>query len=143
MNKVKIGGAILLALLSIGLINRAFNGKKIDKRNAERDSLAIVAVKEDSLSAINEASSRKALISDIEQSSYVKEVFINEANVLYVSVSYRTEPHNWDSVSKFFCAKVKNSGSSISRVKIVAAGTTKSPERDNAFGILLAEATCQ
>lgn len=142
MNKVKIGGGILLSLLTIGLINRAFNGEKIDKRNAERDSLAVVELQKDSLSNANEKNNRDLLLQDIQSSDLVTSAEISESNVLYIEVK-NDHKHNWDSVITFFCTKAKNSQAKISLVKLVEAGTKNRADRDNIHGILLAESICK
>ena len=82
MKTLKIILIGLSVLLVIGLINRAINGKQIDKRNLERDSLAVVESKNDSTNTIIENTNRKDVIKDIQTSGLVDEVIITEANVL-------------------------------------------------------------
>jgi hypothetical protein len=136
---MKIGKIILIVLavlLTVGLINRAFNSKQIDKRNAERDSLAILEVNAPKVEKYKEFYD---LVYKTEPR--VKDAYITDANVFYVSVY--TDGTRRDGLAEYFCQKLKdNHINKVHKVKIIQVNTQKHPDRDNAYGILLGESVC-
>ena len=70
----------------------------------------------------------------------IQEAIITDANVLYVSVS-----DNGVDQSRFaetICNLLKRHNATTNWVKVVKAGSTKDPNADNAYGVLLGEAHC-
>jgi len=71
----------------------------------------------------------------------VLDAFITDARVLYVAVI--SDGTRRDGYARYLCEVVRAEHAKVDRVKVVEYGTTKSPKRDNAYGILLGEAWCK
>lgn len=77
----------------------------------------------------------------IYQEKKVKEVLLTDANVIYVSVL--DDGTNRDGFAEYICQVAKEAGSQSNEVKVVKFGSTNSPQRDNAYGVLLGKARCK
>jgi hypothetical protein len=135
MKKFKLILIVLAVLLIIGIINRAFNGKQIDKRNAERDSLAIV---EANAPKVDKYVAYADTLKQTEKK--IKDAYINSAKVLYISVYDDGTIRN--GLAEYFCQRAKNDNIEIRRVKIVKFGLQSEKEKDTAYGKLLGESAC-
>jgi len=132
MNKLKLGAILLIVLLLIGTVNRFFNGEKIDKANAERDSLAKAGV--------NKVDLNKSIIALITKEPKVKEAIITESNILYISVE--DDGTKRDGLAEYYCNLLKQNNLSI-QIKIVKYRSTNDPNKDNAYGVLLGKSECK
>jgi hypothetical protein len=94
----------------------------------------------ESIQTTENASSDQAL-TEIRKEPKVKEAIITDANVLYVSVE--DDGTKRDGYAEYLCQILKEHKSNINWVKITKVGSTKDPNRDNAYGVLLGEAHCQ
>ena len=70
----------------------------------------------------------------------VKDYALTDAAVLYISVI--NDGTRRDGLAEYFCSLMNEHNMRVYRVKIVQYGSHKSPQRDNAYGILLGEANC-
>lgn len=86
-------------------------------------------------------SSRESLLKAVRKEPKVKEVIITDANVLYAAVI--DDGTRRDGYAAYLCELVREHDRTVTRVKIVEYGTTKDPDRDNAYGILLGESWCK
>ena len=83
----------------------------------------------------------KSLLELINAEPKVKEAIITDSNVLYVSVE--DDGTKRDGFANYLCELIKENGSNIMLVKVVKVNSTKDPNRDNAYGVLLGEADCK
>uniref|UniRef100_UPI004048BAC1 hypothetical protein n=1 Tax=Algoriphagus sp. TaxID=1872435 RepID=UPI004048BAC1 len=83
----------------------------------------------------------KSLLELINAEPKVKEAIITDSNVLYVSVE--DDGTKRDGFANYLCELIKEKGSNIMLVKVVKVNSTKDPNRDNAYGLLLGEADCK
>jgi hypothetical protein len=83
----------------------------------------------------------KSLLELINAEPKVKEAIITDSNVLYVSVE--DDGTKRDGFANYLCELIKEKGSNIMLVKVVKVNSTKDPNRDNAYGVLLGEAVCK
>lgn len=144
MKTLKIILIGLFVLLVIGLINRAINGKQIDKRNAENYTTAKKEAEKQELDkTISNAGSgsRNDFLENLRKTEpKIKEAIITESDVLYISVS--DDGTKRDGLANYYCQALEKANIKDVRVKVVQFGSTKSPKRDNAYGILLGESDC-
>jgi hypothetical protein len=89
----------------------------------------------------NKSQNTQSLLELINQEPKVKEAIITDSNVLYVSVE--DDGTKRDGFANYLCELVKEKGSNIMLVKVVRVNSTKDPNRDNAYGVLLGEAVCK
>lgn len=82
-----------------------------------------------------------ALLNQVKAEPKVKDAVITDAKVLYISAL--SDGTNRSGYASYFCDMAKESNADIKAVKIVEFGTTNSPDKDNAYGKLLGETTCQ
>lgn len=132
MKKFKIILIVIAILLAIGLVNRAINGKQIDKRNAER-----------AISEVTKVNIHQSYIEKIKATEKsCKDAIITEANVLYVSV--KSDGSSRKGLAEYYCQNLKdNKITDVEKVKIIAFGTQNNPKRDNAYGVLIGEFDCK
>jgi hypothetical protein len=71
----------------------------------------------------------------------VKDFVLTEVGVLYISVS--DDGTRRDGLAEYFCQTMKDESINIKRVKIVKFGSSKDPNRDNSYGVLLGECWCK
>jgi len=83
----------------------------------------------------------KSLLELINAEPKVKEAIITDSDVLYVSVE--DDGTKRDGFANYLCELIKEKGSNIMLVKVVKVNSTKDPNRDNAYGVLLGEAVCK
>lgn len=83
----------------------------------------------------------QSLLKLINGEPKVKEAIITDSNVLYVSVE--DDGTKRDGFANYLCELIKEKGSNIMLVKVVKVNSTKDPNRDNAYGVLLGEAVCK
>lgn len=83
----------------------------------------------------------QSLLKLINSEPKVKEAIITDSNVLYVSVE--DDGTKRDGFANYLCELIKEKGSNIMLVKVVKVNSTKDPNRDNAYGVLLGEAVCK
>lgn len=83
---------------------------------------------------------KQAALNAVKKEKKVKEAIMTEANVLYVAVI--DDGTRRDGYAEYLCAVLKDYGVQM-RIKVVKFGSTNSPKRDNAYGILLGESWCK
>lgn len=71
----------------------------------------------------------------------VLDAYINDVGVLYAAVL--DDGTRRDGYAMYLCEVFGSKRHLVKRVKIVKYGSSKSPDRDNAYGILLGEHHCQ
>ncbi len=71
----------------------------------------------------------------------VKDAVITDADVLYASVL--DDGTRRDGYAEYLCQVLGDYKTTVKRVKVVKYNSTKDPDRDNAYGVLLGEATCE
>jgi hypothetical protein len=71
----------------------------------------------------------------------VMEAIITDADVLYVSVI--DDGTSRKGYAEYLCEVLKDYNTTVTRVKVVKAGSTDDPNKDNAYGILLGECNCE
>ena len=82
-----------------------------------------------------------AIKESYKDSERLVEVFLTEANVLYVSIIDNGVDQN--RFAETICNQLKEYNSTIKWVKIVKAGSTEDKNADNAYGVLLGDCHCQ
>ncbi len=125
---------IIATLLLLALLGKIF-GSGGDAQEQNNDDRQTETVDKSSI----ENNNAKALEA-IKTEPKVAEALITNANVLYVSV--KDDGTRRDGYAEYLCQVLREYGSNVNRVKVTEVGTTKSPDRDNAYGILLGEAYC-
>ena len=80
-------------------------------------------------------------LNEIRKEAKIKEAFISEAGVLYVSVV--DDGTNRDGYASYLCEILREKNAEANRVKIIKVNSTRDPKRDNAYGILLGESRCK
>ena len=83
----------------------------------------------------------KTAIEEIRKEPKVIEALLTDANVLYVSVM--DDGTRRDGFAVYLCQIIKEHNSTINCVKVVKVNSTKDPNRDNAYGVLLGESYCK
>lgn len=83
---------------------------------------------------------KQAALNAVKKEKKVKEAIMTEANVLYVSVF--DDGTRRDGYAEYLCSVLKDYGVQM-RIKVVKFGSTNSPKKDNAYGILLGESWCK
>lgn len=71
----------------------------------------------------------------------VKDHVLTDSKVLYIGVV--DDGSKRDGLASYFCQLMKDNNISVDRVKIVEYGSQNSPNRDNAYGVLLGESWCK
>lgn len=77
----------------------------------------------------------------IKKEPKVIEALITEANVLYASVI--DDGTSRKGYAEYLCMVLKDYNTTVTKVKVVKAGSTDDPNKDNAYGILLGECNCE
>jgi hypothetical protein len=88
----------------------------------------------------NTSMDREAL-AEIRKEPKVKEAIITDVGVLYASVI--DDGTNRTGYAAYLCEVLRAKQATVSRVKVVKFGSTKDPNRDNAYGVLLGESWCK
>lgn len=83
----------------------------------------------------------QAALEAIKKEQWLIDAFITDANVMYISMNGDGKPQN--GYAEVICHILKEHDAKTHWVKIVEAGTTKSPEADNAYGVLIGESHCE
>lgn len=125
--KVLLGVVVLLGF-SLWVVNQLKSPSKL-----------VVPESIDSKESQNQNS--QSLLKLINGEPKVKEAIITDSNVLYVSVE--DDGTKRDGFANYLCELIKEKGSNIMLVKVVKVNSTKDPNRDNAYGVLLGEAVCK
>lgn len=86
------------------------------------------------------AKSDAAALALIRKEPKVKEAFVNDAGMLYVSVEDDGTIRN--GYAQYLCEILKENNAAASWVKVVKVNSTNDPKADNAFGVLLGEHNC-
>lgn len=71
----------------------------------------------------------------------VKDAVITEADVLYASVL--DDGTRRDGYAEYLCQVLDDFKTTVKRVKVVKYNSFDDSDRDNAYGVLLGEATCE
>lgn len=82
-----------------------------------------------------------AFLAEVKKEPKVLDATITSANVLYVSMANNGSRR--DGFADYLCQVKSDFNTTVTRIKIVAHGTAKSPDRDNAYGILIGESNCR
>lgn len=85
--------------------------------------------------------SNQSLLEMVRKEPKVKEAIITDANVLYVSVL--DDGTKRDGYASYLCELVRETKSSVNRVKVVKVNSTNDPKRENSYGVLLGESWCE
>lgn len=150
MNKRNVLIAIGIAFVLFLAYQRIFKGEEIDRANALRatqvateDSLATLLEEATSKSKLESESSTKlnsSVLNKVLKEPKVLDAIITEANVLYVSV--KDDGTRRDGYADYLCQVLKENGLTDTTVKVVKHNSSKSPDRDNAYGVLLGQSSC-
>lgn len=136
-----------ITLLSLGLCVIIAFGSCTSKNNAserieETPDPIESTIMDDSTNTKSVAPSGKMSALDaIKQEPKVKDAVITDANVLYVAVI--DDGTSRDLYADYLCQVLSDYSSDIKSVKIVKFGSTNSPKKDNAYGILLGQSWCK
>jgi hypothetical protein len=80
-------------------------------------------------------------LEEIRKEPKIKEAIITDSNILYVSVE--DDGTKRDGYAEYLCGILKDHKATTNWVKIVKVNSSKDPNKDNAYGILLGEALCE
>jgi hypothetical protein len=83
----------------------------------------------------------KSALEEIRKEKNITEAFINDANVLYVSVA--DDGTKRDGYATYLCEILTEHKATVKMVKVVKVGSMNDPNADNAFGVLLGEHMCK
>ena len=83
----------------------------------------------------------KTALTEIQKEPKIKEAIITDANVLYVSVE--DDGTKRDGYAEYLCEILKEHKATTNWVKVVKVNSSKDPNSDNAYGVLLGEAHCE
>jgi hypothetical protein len=97
----------------------------------------ILKEKEESDPAIRNSKALEA----IRKEPKVKEALITDAEMLYVSVL--DDGTNRNGYAEYLCHILTEYKAKVNGVRVVKFGSTKDPNRDNAYGVLLGESNCE
>jgi len=112
----KLYTIVALSLVLVGLLSLCSCGKNASKNPADIAALAEIK---------NEPKVIEAILTD---------------NVLYVSVV--DDGTRRDGYASYLCQILKDHKAITKRVKVMKAGSTNDPNKDNAYGVLLGESQC-
>ena len=93
----------------------------------------------ESVKPVDDPNNKTALL-EIKKEPKIKEAYITDANVLYVSVE--DDGTNRNGFAEYLCGILKENKASTSWVKIVKVNSINAKNSDNAYGVLLGEAMC-
>ena len=86
------------------------------------------------------ANNKKAL-TEIRKEEKIKEAFINDASVLYVSVEDDGTKRN--GYANYLCEMLHEQNSTIKTIRVMKVGSINDPAADGPYGILLGETECK
>ena len=86
------------------------------------------------------ANNKKAL-EEIKKEKKVIEAFINDANVLYVSVE--DDGTKRDGYAMYLCNVLSENQATTKMVKVMKVNSINDPNATNAYGVQLGEASCK
>lgn len=137
MSKKKIFGFVIIFIILVIIFDTCSNDNKENRKNtSEKSEVKKTKKKEVNIDSINSVALEK-----IKEEPKVKDAVITDANVLYVGVV--NDGTNRDGYASYCCIVMNELNSSVKRVKVVEFGSYNSPNRDNAYGILLGESSCE
>lgn len=84
---------------------------------------------------------KKIMLAGLKTEKVAKDVFLTDADFLYVSV--KNDGTSRNGLAEYFCQQANDLGYMPFFVRIVAAGTSNNPNSDNAYGITLGECNCK
>jgi hypothetical protein len=83
----------------------------------------------------------KSALEEIRKEKKITEAFINDANVLYVSVA--DDGTKRDGYAMYLCNVLAEHKATTKMVKVMKAGSIGDPNATNAYGVQLGEASCK
>lgn len=83
----------------------------------------------------------KLALEEIRKEPKVKEALITDANVLYVTVE--DDGTRRDGYAGYLCEVLNDHKATTKWVKVVKVNSSKDPDADNAYGVLLGEMNCE
>jgi len=83
----------------------------------------------------------KLALEEISREPKVKEAMITDANVLYVTVE--DDGTRRDGYAGYLCEVLNDHKATPKMVKVVKVNSSKDPDADNAYGVLLGEMNCE
>jgi hypothetical protein len=83
----------------------------------------------------------KSALEEIRKEKAITESFINDANVLYVSVA--DDGTRRDGYAMYLCNILGEHKATTKMVKVMKVGSVGDPNATNAYGIQLGEASCK
>ncbi len=123
----------LITIILISNISRCF--KDDNNVNPVIEEIKVPELK------VDYKSNNENLLKAVSAEKKVKEAIITNANVLYISVV--DDGTRRDGYADYMCQLVKDYNSNVNSVKIVKVWSTKDPNRDNSYGVLLGESFCE
>ncbi|MFC6998025.1 hypothetical protein [Rufibacter roseus] len=92
-------------------------------------------------SGLSEEQEKERALRIVKAELKVLDATVTDADVLYVGV--KDDGTRRDGYAEYLCQLMKDSSTTVSRVKVVKVGSHNDPAKDNAYGILLGEAWCR
>lgn len=83
----------------------------------------------------------KLALEEIRKEAKVKEAIITDANVLYVTVE--DDGTRRDGYAGYLCEVLNDHKATAKTVKVVKVNSSKDPDADNTYGVLLGEMNCE
>lgn len=83
----------------------------------------------------------KAALEEIKKEQKITEAFINDANVLYVSVA--DDGTKRDGYAMYLCNVLAEHNATTKMVKVMKTGSIGDANATNAYGVQLGEASCK
>lgn len=131
MNKKKIIGIGIISIILLIIFKTCGNDKPSNVKNT--NSIEKYTINYDSIN--------KIALEKIKEEPKVKDAVITDADVLYVAVLDDGTSRN--GYASYCCEVLNELKTNVKTVKVVKFGSSKSPDRDNAYGILLGESSCE
>ena len=83
----------------------------------------------------------KSALEEIRKEKNISEAFLNDANVLYVSVA--DDGTKRDGYAMYICGILAEHKATVKMVKVMKVGSINDPNATNAYGIQLGESMCK
>lgn len=134
---------IALSLLTFVICNTTDKGKEKSTPNTEIDNKnAEIEVSDSASYKSTFKRGNSSLLDEIKLNEpSAKEAIITPAGILYIAVLDNGTSR--DGLAEYYCQLASDYHSTVRKVKIVRYGSTRDPNRDNAYGVLLGESQCR
>jgi hypothetical protein len=130
----------VVAVLAIAIYRFVSSPRMVESSEDNQAFLKSLETVDDSKAVLPSIpNSKEVILIKVRNEPKVIEAIITDAKVLYVSV--RDDGTRRNGYAEYLCMIAKSSF--VERVKVIKVNSQNSPNRDNAYGILLGESWCK